>query len=196
MTNHRYFWLYIFILLLPLGVGKSSIVLRFVTDTFTEEYLSTIEDSYRKTCFYDGKTIYLEILDTAGQEEFSSARDGWVREGNAFILVYSVTSTSSFLEIEEHHRNIMLVHDNEKVPIVLVGNKTDLAHERQVSTEDGRKLAKHYGIPFVETSALEGTNCDFAFQEAIRLIFEKEEDQKRKNAVQAPPPRKWKCEIL
>lgn len=178
------------------GVGKSSIVLRFVTDTFTEEYLSTIEDSYRKTCFYDGKSIYLEILDTAGQEEFSSARDGWVREGNAFILVYSVTSASSFLEIEEHHRNIMLVHDNDKVPIVLVGNKIDLAHERQVSTEDGQKLAKMYGIPFVETSALEGTNCDFAFHEAIRLILEKDEEQKRKVSQQAPVPRKWRCEIL
>ena len=169
-----------------------------MTDTFTDEYLSTIEDSYRKVVLYQGVSLSLEILDTAGQEEFHSARDGWVREGNAFILVYSVTSENSFLEIEDHWRHIQLVYDNEKVPIVLVGNKTDLVHERQVSTERGQQLAKRFGdIPFVETSALEGTNCDFAFQEAIRLLWEKDEDRKRKsNATQAPTQQKWRCEIL
>ncbi len=68
------------------GVGKSSIVLRFVTDTFTDEYLPTIEDCYRKTVHINGKTSHLDILDTAGQEEFSSARDDWVRDGKVSVL--------------------------------------------------------------------------------------------------------------
>ena len=153
------------------GVGKSSIVLRFVTDTFSMEYLPTIEDCYRKTCLVDQKTAFLDILDTAGQEEYSALRDQWVREGRAFLLVYSVTSKQTFDEIPQFRERILLVNEDEVVPMVLVGNKCDLDSERQVSTEDGRKLAQDYGgIPFVECSARESLKCEDVFFEAVREI--------------------------
>lgn len=153
------------------GVGKSSIVLRFVTDTFSTEYLPTIEDCYRKTCLVDQKTAFLDILDTAGQEEYSALRDQWVREGRAFLLVYSVASRQTFDEIPQFRERILLVNEDEVVPMVLVGNKCDLDQERQISTQEGMNLAQDYGgIPFVECSALKSLNCEEVFYEAVREI--------------------------
>jgi len=153
------------------GVGKSSIVLRFVTDTFSTEYLPTIEDCYRKTCLVDQKTAFLDILDTAGQEEYSALRDQWVREGRAFLLVYSVVSRETFNEIPHFRERILLVNEDAVVPMVLVGNKCDLEDQRQVSIEEGRKLAQDYGnIPFIECSARKSLNCEDVFSEAVRAI--------------------------
>jgi len=152
-------------------VGKSSITLRFVTDTFSSEYLPTIEDCYRKACQVDDDTAFLDILDTAGQEEYSALRDQWVREGRAFLLVYSVTSRTSFEEIQSFRERILLVNEDEAVPMVLVANKVDLEDQRVVSTEEGKRMAAEYGdIPFVECSALKGINCDVAFHHAVREI--------------------------
>eukprot|EP00490_Sorites_sp_Unknown_P002761 CAMPEP_0114656540 /NCGR_PEP_ID=MMETSP0191-20121206/12498_1 /TAXON_ID=126664 /ORGANISM="Sorites sp." /LENGTH=98 /DNA_ID=CAMNT_0001873961 /DNA_START=92 /DNA_END=384 /DNA_ORIENTATION=+ len=74
------------------GVGKSALTIRLVTDNFLDEYDPTIEDSYRKQVMIDDKPALLDILDTAGQEEFSSMQDQWMREGKGFLLVYSITS--------------------------------------------------------------------------------------------------------
>lgn len=154
------------------GVGKSSIVLRFVTDTFSHEYLPTIEDCYRKTCSVDGKTAFLDILDTAGQEEYNALRDQWVREGRGFLLVYSIDNKQSFEEIESFRDRILLVNEDKdgKVPMVLVGNKCDKEDEREVNKEEGQTLADKYGIPFVECSALKPINCTEVFDKAVREI--------------------------
>eukprot|EP00456_Euglypha_rotunda_P022355 TRINITY_DN18892_c0_g1_i4.p1 TRINITY_DN18892_c0_g1~~TRINITY_DN18892_c0_g1_i4.p1 ORF type:complete len:181 (+),score=22.85 TRINITY_DN18892_c0_g1_i4:77-619(+) len=143
------------------GVGKSSVTLRFVTDTFTTEYLPTIEDCYRKTCLVDNRAAYLDILDTAGQEEYSALRDQWVREGKAFLLVFSVISRQSFEEIPNFRERILLVNEDTVVPMVLVGNKVDLESERKVTKEEAESLAKSYhNIPYVECSALKGQGCE------------------------------------
>jgi len=158
------------------GVGKSSIVLRFVTGTFSSEYIPTIEDCYRKTCPVDQKTAFLDILDTAGQEEYIALRDQWVREGSAFILVYSVLSRQTFEEIPNFRDRILLVKEDESIPMVLVGNKIDLEVERLVTSAEGRNLAGDYGdIPFVECSALKALNCDEVFHEAVREIRKKDD---------------------
>lgn len=179
------------------SVGKSSIVLRFVTDTFTDEYLPTIEDCYRKTIQINGQTSHLDILDTAGQEEFSSSRDEWVRDGKAFILVYSVTSEQSMKDINSYREHILLVNEGKQVPpMVLVGNKIDLANDRQVSTSEGQALAAKYGgIPFLETSAMDGTNCEAVFHQVVRLVREREDQDSKQVTTQKPKP-KWKCTIL
>eukprot|EP01084_Bolivina_argentea_P056829 103936_1 len=80
------------------GVGKSALTIRLVTDNFLDEYDPTIEDSYRKQVEIDNRPALLDILDTAGQEEFSSMQDQWMREGKGFLLVYSITSTATFDE--------------------------------------------------------------------------------------------------
>jgi len=78
------------------GVGKSALTIRLVTDNFLEEYDPTIEDSYRKSVIIDDQNALLDILDTAGQEEFSSMQDQWMREGKGFLLVYTITSRATF----------------------------------------------------------------------------------------------------
>jgi len=180
------------------GVGKSSITLRFVTDTFTHEYLPTIEDCYRKNSLVDGKTAFLDILDTAGQEEYSALRDQWVREGKAFLLVYSCTSRQSFNDIPQFRERILLVNEDEVVPMVLVANKVDLEEERVVSEEEGKQLAEDYGgIPFVQCSALKGINCDEVFHDAVREIRKMEAENNSKANPSPKPGGFWKmCNIL
>eukprot|EP00301_Raphidiophrys_heterophryoidea_P024051 c7687_g1_i1.p1 GENE.c7687_g1_i1~~c7687_g1_i1.p1 ORF type:complete len:126 (-),score=27.37 c7687_g1_i1:252-629(-) len=113
------------------GVGKSAMTIRFINSGFVSEYDPTIEDSYRKQVQVDGKPFLLDILDTAGQETYSGLRDSYMRKGDGFLLVYSIDSALSFHEIVEFRNQIVRVRDREDVPMVLVGNKSDLT-DRQV----------------------------------------------------------------
>mmetsp|Transcript_16514 Transcript_16514/g.23176 ORF Transcript_16514/g.23176 Transcript_16514/m.23176 type:complete len:193 (-) Transcript_16514:58-636(-) len=168
------------------GVGKSSVVLRFVTDTFSTEYLPTIEDCYRKTCIVGAKTAFLDILDTAGQEEYSALRDQWVREGKAFLLVFSVASRMTFEELSQFRDRILLVKEDEVTPMVLVGNKCDL-EEREVTSEEAEALAQEFGgIPYVECSALKSIRCDEVFYEAVREIRKLDESNASEKASAKP----------
>lgn len=172
------------------SVGKSAITLRFVSDSFSKDYLPTIEDCFRAPCEVDGETAMLDILDTAGMEDYNALRDQWVQEGNAFLLVYSVTSRASFEDLKNFRDRIFLANDGD-VAIVLVGNKIDLKDQRVISTEEGRALAQRYGnIPFVECSALTAENCHLPFQHAVR-------DIRRLEALLTPEPSSgWWCNVL
>lgn len=115
------------------GVGKSSLTLQLVANRFFEFYDPTIEDSYRKQVIIDDETCLLDILDTAGQEEYSAMRDQYSRSGEGFLMVYSITSRESFDELASFRDHILRVKDTDKVPMVVVGNKSDVAEkERQV----------------------------------------------------------------
>eukprot|EP00823_Brevimastigomonas_motovehiculus_P001356 TRINITY_DN11886_c0_g1_i1.p1 TRINITY_DN11886_c0_g1~~TRINITY_DN11886_c0_g1_i1.p1 ORF type:complete len:203 (+),score=43.67 TRINITY_DN11886_c0_g1_i1:205-813(+) len=182
------------------AVGKSSLTMRFVNNSFSTEYLPTIEDCYRKTTYVDDKVASLDILDTAGQEDFASLRDGWVHEGNAFLLVYAVNSQQSFRELSQFRDRILLVSEDREVPVpmVLVGNKADLTSERKVSTEEGKALAKEWNIPFVECSALKGTGCNEAFAAAVRAIRKIEQPKKSSSSSSGSSSKGffWFCSIL
>lgn len=105
---------------------------------------ATIEDSYRKQVTIDDETCLLDILDTAGQEEYSAMRDQYMRTGQGFLLVYAITSRSSFDEIAAFRDQILRVKDKDKVPMYLVGNKCDLEQERQVTTGEGKNIIYIY----------------------------------------------------
>jgi len=92
-------------------------------------------DSYRKQCVIDDEVALLDVLDTAGQEEYSAMREQYMRTGEGFLLVYSITSRSSFEEISTFQQQILRVKDRDAYPIMVVANKSDLEHERQVSTQ-------------------------------------------------------------
>jgi len=126
------------------GVGKSALTIRLVTDNFLDEYDPTIEDSYRKQVMIDDETALLDILDTAGQEEFSSMQDQWMRDGKGFLLVYNITSRPTFDEVSILYDKILRTKDTDKVPVVLAGNKADLKDERQVEYNDGANLGKQW----------------------------------------------------
>merc|ERR1711879_576935 len=102
------------------GVGKSALTIRLVTNNFLDEYDPTIEDSYRKQLIIDERTALLDILDTAGQEEFSSMQDQWMRDGRGFLLVYSITDQNSFDEAMQLYDKILRCKDATDVPVVLV----------------------------------------------------------------------------
>mmetsp|Transcript_2880 Transcript_2880/g.6723 ORF Transcript_2880/g.6723 Transcript_2880/m.6723 type:complete len:136 (+) Transcript_2880:172-579(+) len=116
------------------AVGKSALTIRLVTDNFLDEYDPTIEDSYRKQAVIDNTIALLDILDTAGQDEFSSMQDQWMRDGKGFLLVYSICDKQSFDKVQELREKILRTKDSSDVPMVIVGNKCDLEDERQVPT--------------------------------------------------------------
>jgi len=152
------------------GVGKSALTIQFIQSHFVNEYDPTIEDSYRKQCMVDDEVALLDVLDTAGQEEYGAMREQYMRTGEGFLLVYSITSRNSFEEISTFHQQILRVKDKDTFPVIIVANKADLEYERQVGANEGRDLAKHFGCKFIETSAKQRTNVDEAFSILVREI--------------------------
>eukprot|EP00736_Rhodelphis_marinus_P008771 Rmarinus@m.24981 len=155
------------------GVGKSAITVQFIQGTFLEKYDPTIEDSYRKQIDVDGKACLLDVLDTAGQEEYSAMRDQYMRTGQGFALVYDTTSSASFEDLESFRNQICRSKDTDEVPMIIVGNKCDLEDERQVTSDTGEEFAKQFKFcKFIETSARSGKNVTELFNELVRSIDE------------------------
>ncbi|KAF9188466.1 Ras- protein Rap-1b, partial [Haplosporangium sp. Z 27] len=153
------------------GVGKSALTVQFVQSVFVDRYDPTIEDSYRKQVEVDNQQCMLEILDTAGTEQFTAMRDLYMKNGQGFILVFSIILASTFEELAELHKQILRVKDVDKVPIVLVGNKCDLENDRKVDRVRGEALSvKWGGMPFYETSARARINVDEVFYDLVRMI--------------------------
>jgi len=145
----------------------------------------------------------LEVLDTAGQEEYTALRDQWIRDGEGFVLVYSITSRDSFTRIRKFHNQVQRVKESGHpssptgpsyltaqmsgspiysgpVPIMLVGNKSDKLHEREVSPQEGQALARELGCEFVEASAKNCVNVEKAFFDVVRQL-------RRQRQQQQPP---------
>uniref|UniRef100_A0A915D4Y6 small monomeric GTPase n=1 Tax=Ditylenchus dipsaci TaxID=166011 RepID=A0A915D4Y6_9BILA len=152
------------------GVGKSALTVQFVSNKFILKYDPTIEDFYRKEIEVDGQPCVLEILDTAGTEQFASMRDLYIKNGQGFVVVYSITNQQSFHDIRTMRDSIIRVKGTDQVPILLVGNKCDLAHQRQVQTQEGAGLAEFWSCPFAECSAKSAHNVNTVFAEIVREI--------------------------
>jgi len=152
------------------GVGKSCLTIQFISQRFVEDYDPTLEDSYRKQVTVDSEECLLDIFDTAGQEDFSAVRDQYMRSGDGFLCVYSVIYAVSFNEVKPLYEHILRVKDCEKVPFVLVGNKSDLADMREVTTEQGLQLAASLDCKLLESSAKTRTNVVESFHELVREI--------------------------
>jgi len=151
-------------------VGKSALTIQLIQNHFIDEYDPTIEDSYRKQVNIDDETCLLDILDTAGQEEYSAMRDQYMRTGQGFLCVFAITSRTSFDEVSSFREQILRVKDADKVPLVICGNKCDLESERQVSKSEGSDLAKSFDCPFMETSAKARVNVEESFFQLVREI--------------------------
>jgi len=152
------------------GVGKSAITIQFIQSYFVTDYDPTIEDSYTKQCVIDDIPAKLDILDTAGQEEFSAMREQYMRSGEGFLLVFAVTDKASFDEMYKFHRQILRVKDRDEFPMLMVGNKADLEHQRLVTQMDAQNLSRQLKIPYIECSAKLRMNVDQAFHELVRIV--------------------------
>ncbi|KAJ7672909.1 ras protein [Mycena rosella] len=178
------------------GVGKTALAVQFTLSCFVDvvqTYDPTIEDAYRKQFVLDNRMCFVEVIDRCYVEEYATLRDQWVREGEGFILVYSITSRSSFDRLEVFHQLVRRAKRGDLI-LLLVGNKCDQASDREVSKEEGVARVQEFGCDFFETSAKTGLNAERVFTTLVRAL-------RRMKAISAGPEsakdvKKKKCIIL
>jgi len=172
------------------AVGKTSVITRFMYDTFDNNYQATIGiDFLSKTMYLEDRTVRLQLWDTAGQERFRSLIPSYIRDSSGAIVVYDITNRASFLNTSKWIEDVRSERGNDVV-IVLVGNKTDLADRRQVSTEEGEEKAKENEVMFIETSAKMGYNIKALFRQLAQALPGQDEagsgDAPQQNVVLDP----------
>eukprot|EP01057_Protomagalhaensia_wolfi_P004164 Protomagalhaensia_wolfi_Nauph_80__4163@NODE_4230_length_610_cov_37_870403_g3363_i0_p1_GENE_NODE_4230_length_610_cov_37_870403_g3363_i0NODE_4230_length_610_cov_37_870403_g3363_i0_p1_ORF_typecomplete_len170_score26_99Ras/PF00071_22/4_4e62Roc/PF08477_13/3_4e27Arf/PF00025_21/8_9e20GTP_EFTU/PF00009_27/2_6e09FeoB_N/PF02421_18/4_9e06Gtr1_RagA/PF04670_12/9_2e06SRPRB/PF09439_10/1_8e05RsgA_GTPase/PF03193_16/6_5RsgA_GTPase/PF03193_16/0_073MMR_HSR1/PF01926_23/0_00061Dynamin_N/PF00350_23/33Dynamin_N/PF00350_ len=149
------------------AVGKTSIITRFMYDTFDTNYQATIGiDFLSKTLYMEDRTVRLQLWDTAGQERFRSLIPSYIRDSSAAVVVYDVTNHVSFQNTEKWIQDVRAERGKDVI-IALVGNKTDIEERRQVSVEEGQAKAKEFDVIFMETSAKNGNNVRLLFKELV-----------------------------
>ncbi|KAJ8003585.1 hypothetical protein DPEC_G00149870 [Dallia pectoralis] len=180
------------------GVGKSALTLQFMYDEFVEDYEPTKADSYRKKVVLDGEEVQIDILDTAGQEDYAAIRDNYFRSGEGFLLVFSITEHESFTATSEFREQILRVKaENDTIPLLVVGNKSDLEDRRQVSVEEVRSKAEEWGVQYVETSAKTRANVDKVFFDLMREVRKKKmAESKDKGEKKGKIKKAFKCCLL
>ncbi|KAL1266034.1 hypothetical protein QQF64_004061 [Cirrhinus molitorella] len=179
------------------GVGKSSLVLRFVKGTFRDTYIPTVEDTYRQVISCDKSVCTLEITDTTGSHQFPAMQRLSISKGHAFILVYSITSRQSLEELKPIYQQVLAIKGNvENIPIMLVGNKSDET-QREVETKEGEAQANIWKCAFMETSAKTNTNVKELFQELLNLDKKRDMSLNMRSSKQRRADKlKAKCSVM
>jgi len=179
------------------GVGKSCITTQFVQNIWIEAYDPTIEDSYRKIVEVDGKSCILEILDTAGTEQFLSMREIYMKTGHGFLLVYSITNMNSLSVLADLRDQILRIKDADSTPMVLAGNKADLEEERVVSRNRAMHMARKWGnIPLYETSAKRKIGVQEVFVDLTRQMIHRYAGAMARRPTQRRRKQRSSCVIL
>jgi len=146
------------------SVGKTSLITRFMYDTFDNTYQATIGiDFLSKTMYLEDRTVRLQLWDTAGQERFRSLIPSYIRDSSVAIVVFDITNRQSFLSTTKWIEDVRSERGNDVI-IVLVGNKADLSDKRQVTLEEATSKATSMNILFMETSAKAGHNVKSLFK--------------------------------
>jgi len=154
------------------GVGKTALTIMFTHSHFVEDYNPTIEDSFQKLIVVDEEACLVDILDTAGQDEYTAMRDQYIRcdSSACFIIVFDVTKRSTFEDVETFAQLIFRVKEATFVPMIIVGNKCDLEDERQVTSKEARDLAAVLNASYIETSAKKCVGIQEVFVESVHKI--------------------------
>nr|VDD17146.1 unnamed protein product [Brassica rapa] len=169
--DHEYDYLFKIVLIGDSGVGKSNILSRFTRNEFCLESKSTIGVEFAtRTLQVEGKTVKAQIWDTAGQERYRAITSAYYRGAVGALLVYDITKRQTFENVLRWLRELR-DHADSNIVIMMAGNKSDLNHLRSVADEDGRSLAEKEGLSFLETSALEASNIEKAFQTILSEIY-------------------------
>lgn len=179
------------------GVGKSALTIQLIKNYFEPIYDPTIEDSYKKQVIVDGEVCHLDVLDTAGQEEYSVMKEHYMRTGEGFLIVFAINDAKSFEDWGTYREQIKRVKDSDRVPMVLVGNKSDL-NDWKVDIKAAREAATAHRLPFVEASALTRMGVDDAFYTLVREIrkFRKENKDENRDKKKWIVATRKRCTIL
>ncbi|XP_017778647.1 PREDICTED: GTP-binding protein Rheb homolog [Nicrophorus vespilloides] len=152
------------------SVGKSSLSIQFVEGQFVDSYDPTIENTFTKSTRINSQEYELKLVDTAGQDEYSIFPSQYSIDVHGYVLVYSITSTKSFEVVKLIYEKLLDITGKVHVPLVLVGNKTDLHMERMISTEEGKRLAEDWKAVFLETSAKQNDAVSDIFHALLNEI--------------------------
>ena len=166
-------------------VGKTSLIKRYTKDQFGGVYLTTVGIDFQdKTIEIEDKKVKLQVWDTAGQERFRNVAKNYFQSSNGFLLVFDITDKESFQKLNDFWMDQLNTHAPKKAKSVLVGNKSDLAGQRQVSIEDAEEFAKDNNLKYYEVSAKEGTKVVELFFYLANEIYQShtyEENNYNKN---------------
>jgi Ras-related protein Rab-1A len=166
------------------GTGKTSLLLRYCDDQFTDSFLSTIGVDFRfRDVVYSSagtgkKNVRLQIWDTAGQERFRHITSSFYRAAHGVIVCFDVSDRGSFEKVESWLKDISSLAPTS-VSIMLVATKCDLSDERVVTEDEARTLAEEHSIPYLETSSRNGTNVDTGFTMLTKYVVERQTDAAR-----------------
>lgn len=159
------------------GVGKSNILGRFTRNEFNIESKSTIGVEFAtRTVTVDGKTIKAQIWDTAGQERYRAITSAYYRGAVGALLMYDITKPETYEHVSRWLDELK-DHADPQIVVMLVGNKCDLKHLRAIPTEEAKAFATEKNLLFIETSALDATNVEVAFQNILTEIYRLYADQ-------------------
>lgn len=169
--DDEYDYLFKVVLIGDSGVGKSNLLSRFTRNEFNLESKSTIGVEFAtRSIEVDGKTIKAQIWDTAGQERYRAITSAYYRGAVGALLVYDIAKHLTYENVERWLRELR-DHADQNIVIMLVGNKSDLRHLRAVPTDEAKGFAERNGLSFIETSALDSTNVETAFQNILTEIY-------------------------
>lgn len=169
--DDEYDYLFKVVLIGDSGVGKSNLLSRFTRNEFNLESKSTIGVEFAtRSIQVDGKVIKAQIWDTAGQERYRAITSAYYRGAVGALLVYDIAKHITYENVERWLKELR-DHADQNIVIMLVGNKSDLRHLRAVPTEEAKAFAERNTLSFIETSALDSTNVENAFQNILTEIY-------------------------
>ncbi|XP_028280165.1 RAB11a, member RAS oncogene family, like [Parambassis ranga] len=167
----EYDYLFKVVLIGDSGVGKSNLLSRFTRNEFNLESKSTIGVEFAtRSIQVEGKTIKAQIWDTAGQERYRAITSAYYRGAVGALLVYDIAKHLTYENAERWLKELQ-DHADSNIVIMLVGNKSDLRHLRAVPTDEAKAFAEKHGLSFLETSALDSSNVELAFQTILAAIY-------------------------
>ena len=181
------------------ATGKSSITVIKVSGHFLNIYDPTIEDSYRTAICVDGEVVSCDILDTAGQEEYLALRDSYIRSGQCFIMVCSLVSKNTLLELDnilDSMKMILDITDFDNIPIVIAANKCDLTTEIQIQDDELRAISESRHIPYYKCTAKNNINIDILFEYVIKRFKELKAAEPAVVETPMKDKKKRKCNLL
>ena len=197
MSDHDY--LFKIMLIGDSGVGKSSLLSKYVRDEFDKSYISTIGVDFRiKTVKHKNKIVKLQIWDTAGQERFRTITASYYRGAHGIVVAFDLTNKESFENISSWLNEIDINSSGNNISLIIVGTKADLVSKRTVSQEVIKKFVSENKCIYVETSSLTGQNVEKAFDEMVANLINSREgslsEKKLKTSIELRPVKSIKKE--